>query len=431
MFLLIKKITPPNVKRLVGLFMIFAALCVLSGGCGGTSGSVVGNKNSSNVNDIWNGGWIYQSGSASSTMQGQEITFKVLQIAMFFENSSVSEDKGSSTLSAVFCVSSDKAPVEGMYLLIPSLFDKEKVTTERTDDYTWTATTDHGTFEIDINPDTLVANVKGSTTNNTGDNPTNISLDIVMKKVESGHTVDVDNVLKGTWQTATITDMNMSGGLISTGSSINGVAIMNGGTMTAVFESVDIANKEAHLTTTAMAMAKAVLTSSNNTSSDLVLPLIVSSDIEVSNIFGSIYKFNISRDYQPTKGIIIIEPEDQTKATLVINSVTANGQTAMNAMFHLTKVENDIDIQTLAANKNWIAKTDFYQRSAGGIFYSQDMNVPLAPIEMSENAPFEVSLDVNFTAKQVTVSADGDFIVSGTSLIVNVGDLLKRLTGGN
>ena len=379
----------------------------------------IGVGGSVNVNSIWDGGWVYQSGTAKTLFMNNEVSFKVQQLAMYFEDSNVSVDEGTSTISAVICLSADPTVAgQSVHLRVPVFFDKEAVKTKRTDSYEWTASTDHGVFTIDINPETNVANLQGYTRGTS----TDVSLDVVMQKATAS-TIDVDSVLEGTW---TVLSEGANGGFIYS-SAIGGTAAMNNGYINAFFDDVDISKGTAHMTTVG-AMPATINFFTSTSSSNIVLPLILSADMKIEHIFGSIYSFDIPNDYQPTRGVIIVEPTDTNRAALIVNSATKTNSVNMNVLFHIQKkTAADVDPKTIAKDAVWTADTDYADRT-GGIIYSHDMEVQFAPLTMSKDAPFEVSFDADFAKKQITVSADGAFTVGGT-VNVKVGDLLKRTAG--
>ena len=423
-----KNVTPPkSIKNLILLFMLFVALCVISGGCGGSSGSISTSPSVTSVNDLWNGGWIYQSGVVSADSNGTEIGFNVLQLAVYMQDCNVSEDEGTATLSSIFIVSADPT-LQGVtaHLRLPAIFDEEAATTTRTDDYAWTATTEHGVFNIDINPDTEIANLTGYTHDTSFD----MSFDVVMAKyTATGTVVNVEEALEGQTWASSYDNMNKNGGFISS-PALNGFAFMSNGAINSVFNNVEMKSDgtgTAHITTAAMLPARAFLSATQ--SFDIILPYISSVDITLENIFGSIYKFEVpsAESIQPTKGVLIFEPTDTDQATIIINSATVAQSAGISAMFHMKKsTGTEVDIQSAATDAVWTANVNY---PAGGILYSKDMGVPFAPIVMSTDNPFEVNLDADFTAKTITISVDGDFSVTGTNRSVNVGDLLTRITG--
>ena len=209
---------------------------------------------------------------------------------------------------------------------------------------------------------------------------------------------------------------------------------MSGGYINAVFDNVSISSKTAHMLAAA-SMPSVVMSSAGTT--QMLLPAIISDDIKLEKIFGSIYRFDIpngDKFKQPTKGIIIFGSEKS--AILIINSVftsPTNTVVELNAMFYLAKQSGDDTSTIKALNGSSVWSADIgenYTDQTGGILYSADIAkvTPFVPLTMSKDAPFEVSLDVDLLNTKITVSADGDFIVGDNASSVNVNNLLKGLT---
>ena len=411
-----KKVTPPHAKKLVGLFVLIAALCVISGGCGGGSHSV--NTQDNAINALWNGGWLYKSGTVATEYGTQNINFDVQRFMLYFEDSDVDVDEdeeGSAVLSAVLFLSQDvQSDGNTVNIRVPLLKDQEKITVARDKEYEWSSSELGSSIVFDTDNKTLTLN--GSLTTSYG-SKINFT-DVVLEKVdESNYQIgDVDALLNGTWLT---TSLNLNGGYAV----YNENPIFAGqGFMNAIFDDVSISNKSAHLT------ASATLASSTN----LVLPAIISHDMTIEKIFGNIYKFDLESDIQPTKGIIVFN--STSSATMIIESVK-EGMINAGLAFNLTKRagEQTMDISKLD-NTKWLATTEIEFAGAtidvpfGGIYFSADLvaTTPVIPLMLSTAKECSATFsNVDADENTLGVSLAGEFTLGDQA--IDVGESLKKL----
>lgn len=177
------------------LILLLLSLVILSGGCGGSSGgrSLQGSSDNS-VNSKLNGAWTSTSGTVSAQMitedsiasyelpsdvleqlrvnspdlyelymnakedeeaETEPVTASITSVIALFEDSNISEDKGTAKLTGVILVSADTA-------CVPILFNEVKLTTTRTDSNAWSASIpDGGTLNIVMNSDNSI-NLSGT-----------------------------------------------------------------------------------------------------------------------------------------------------------------------------------------------------------------------------------------------------------------------------
>ena len=391
-----------------------------------------------NVNELWNGGWLYTSGTVQAFMNNTTVDLTPLQFAVYLENSNVSTDTGSAKLSAVLCLSED-LNIPGtdaiLNIRLPILIDGESVTTTRTGDYTWDAKMNSGDFSLTFAEDGKTAGFTGKT--RTG-YINDVSFDIKMTKVdESNYNNNSNAGLNDV--TLTVVSTDYCGGYFTVFGADNGLSVnsfMHHGYANAIFSNVDLDNESAHLIATVAMPANIAYFSGSGAApqntAEILLPLVISEDIEIKKMFGGVYRFEILNDIQPTKGIIIFEPRDTTKSYIVLESTYATMKSAF--FFNLKKQPDEDNIINLAANlkgTTWTPKEILGQLEAGGILFSQDMQ-PQEMISMgvSKDDPFELyieSIDLGSSAGGDDV--DHDSVDHNTTHSNGQGRILVSLDG--
>ena len=202
-----------------------------------------------------------------------------------------------------------------------------------------------------------------------------------------------------------------------------GVIVQNGGFyfgyngfVNAIFSGSDIENDKVHLTADALMQT----VSMDFRTPGITTPVIISSDVSLTNIFGRIYRIDIPEEN--TKGVIMFTGDDT--ATVLIMKSSDNH--VANALFQIKKMPSANSITNIATG---IINTTWTAEKAAGILQSADIQLPLM---MSADVPFQTRFTaVDVVRTTLAVSADGVFEIPVANISIDVGNLLKSLNGGN
>ena len=313
--------------------------------------------------------------------------------------SSVDIDAGTGYLSAVAVLSSD-------LMLIPMVFDNEKASVDiGSSAHEYIVTTQHGTFIVTASPKDNAGNMNLQGNLLFPDTGLTVSLDATLTRVTLGLPVqqsleseqlDFAQIMNGsTWQTTPFA--SQSGGFAIAVNSI-------GARMYPAIGSKTFANIVFDGNTTGgtisgfgmIGLKEFDVAARGFADKGTLIPItMIKQKVDVSNVLGNFYRFELASGDQGINGVFILESETDARMIMYAETQLAGGSMRIYSMFTLHKVTETQTIG-LAAFNNTSWDVDNF---GGFALLPPDYAAPYS-LTKGEPAPYSVAVnswDVSFT----------------------------------
>lgn len=345
-----------NKKFFIGLLIL--SLMILSGGCGGSSGT----PSETNVNTVLQGAWssstngtasitsinpdsgdleaftaafgelpaevVEQYRAAQKNKTVETVNVPVTRAMAFFDECDIEQTSGTAKFTAIIILSNDS-------LFLPVFYNGVTISTQRNDIGEWTAvTSDGGTLSISMTSEEKI-NLSGTISYL----DYNCEFSTVIEK--NIHTsLDPQTILDGTWKL----DNNQGGGYLADNSNI--IALIVPEAVSMYFENT---KQESSTINSTVASFYSLYIKSTNTASNeeasILQTVNAADEARFIKVNDNIYKFTQTN----IEGIIFVENTDE----IFVFMTESGGNSRQTCMFlPLKRVTLDIEA---ALSKNWTA----------------------------------------------------------------------------